>query len=273
MLRATLDLHPEIIMHGEVMGPNAVRGVNRKCLSEYRFCSKTGFQSKMFALRKKNTIGFIDQVLFRVPPDKKAVGFKLLVDHALSLEFADASQWLAAGPDIKIIWLERRNHLARYSSTLLAKRGRVLLPYTSVTSDGASAANNDQPTSGGEKNSVRSRSWLSYLGGQFLPAGKQFDVPGCVNVDVDEFMQETRNLTAAWSRLRDLYAHCDSMVVCYEDLVLEPEQNLSAIYDFLGVSLDGPLEFVTKKINPADLYASILNLHLISHHPEISRYL
>ena len=125
MIRTTLAGHPQIHMHGEVMGPRHVQTALRAYLpEEIKALSPEEFGRTMLLERSRDTRQFIQETLFVAGGNKKAVGFKLILDQVFSLLFADAFLWLAEQKDLKIIWLERRNHLARYASWLLLQEGQ-----------------------------------------------------------------------------------------------------------------------------------------------------
>ena len=128
MIRTTLAGHPQVHMHGEVMDQELVRSALKAYLPKaIKALSPEECARTMLLERSRDTKQFIQETIFVAGGKKKAVGFKLLLDQALSMHFADAFLWLADQKEVKIIWLERRNHLARYASRLLHKNGRVLV--------------------------------------------------------------------------------------------------------------------------------------------------
>ena len=96
MIGATLAGHPQVHMHGEVMGTKRVNTARRPYLPEaIKALSREEFARTMLLERSRDTRQFIQETLFVVGGKKKAVGFKLLLDQAFSMDFADASLWLA----------------------------------------------------------------------------------------------------------------------------------------------------------------------------------
>jgi hypothetical protein len=238
MIRTTLAGHPQIHMHGEVMGPRHVQTALRAYLPKaIKALSPEEFERTMLRERSRDTRQFIQETIFAAGGLKKAVGFKLILDQVFSMLFADAFLWLAEQKDLKIIWLERRNHLARYASRLLKReKGR------------------------GKKGSlVRTKDELpSQL---------------TTEVDPDEFLQDIRNQEAAMKIMRERFASHPSLEIVYEDIVNDPNAGYKSIFSFLNV--DDAVEplIETRKVNSTDLSKVISNLESIRSHAAISPFL
>ena len=235
MIRTTLAEHPEVHMHGEVMGDRRVRNVVRAYLPEtIKALSPEEFARTMLLERSRNTRRFIQETIFVAGGKKKAVGFKLILDQAFSLLFADAFLWLADQKDLKIIWLERRNHLARYASRLLRK----------------------------------------LKGGRSLVWAKD-ELPAQLTTEVDpnEFQQDIRNQEAAMKIMRERFDDHPCLEIVYEDVVKDPNAGYKSIFSFLNVDDSVEPCIVTRKVNSPDLSKVISNLASIRSHAAISPFL
>jgi len=239
MIRTTLAGHPQVHMHGEVMGRKRVRTVLRAYLPEaIKALSSEEIARTMLLERTRDTRRFIQETIFAAGGKKKAVGFKLLLDQAFSMDFADACLWLADQKDLKLIWLERRNHLARYASRLLLKLGK-------------------------ERGEGRSLVWAK----DELPAQLTTEV------DPDEFQQDIRNQEAAMTIMRERFEGHPCLEIVYEDLVKDPHAGYKNMFSFLNV--DDAVEpcIATRKVNSTDLSKIISNLASIRSHAAISPFL
>jgi LPS sulfotransferase NodH len=226
MIRATMAEHPQILMHGEVMGQNQVRSVMKAYLQEpIKTLGQEEFLNAMMLARRRDTRKFIADTLFKLGGKKRAVGFKLILDQAFSMHFSDAYLWLAEQNDIKIIWLIRKNHLACYASRLLVPKGRILV-----------SAKDELPT-------------------QLT-----------TEVDPDEFQQYIRNQEAAMKIMRERFIDHQSLDIVYEDIVKDPRAGYKKIFSFLGVDDDVEPHVATKKVNSTNLNEVISNLEVIRNH-------
>jgi LPS sulfotransferase NodH len=233
MLREILARHPQVHMHGEVMGDKQVRRMLRGYLPKaIKALSPEVFARTMLLERSRDTRQFFHERIFVADRKKKAVGFKLILDQAFSLHFADAFLWLADQKDLKIIWLERRNHLARYASTLLHKKGRVLV-------------------------------WAK----DELPAQLTTEV------DPDKFRQDIRNQKAAIKILRERFDGHPCLEIFYEDFVKDPHAGYKSILSFLNVDDAVQPCIATRKVNSTNLSEVISNLESIRSHTVISPFL
>jgi len=233
MIRATLAGHPQVHMHGEVMGQRRVQTMLRGYLPKaIKALSPEEFERTMLFERSRDMRQFIQETIFVAGEKKKAVGFKLILDQAFSMHFADAFLWLAGQKDLKIIWLERRNHLARYASSLLHKKGRVLV-------------------------------WAK----DELPAQLTTEV------DPDEFQQDIRNQEAAMKIMRERFDGHPCLEIVYEDVVKDPNAGYKNIFSFLNVDDAVQPCIATRKVNSTDLSKVISNLASIRSHAAISPFL
>lgn len=238
MIGATLAGHPQVHMHGEVMGRKHVRTARRSYLPEaIKALSREEFARTMLLERSRDTRQFIQETLFVAGGKKKAVGFKLLLDQAFSMDFADAFLWLAEQKEVKIIWLERRNHLARYASRLVKR------------------------TKGGGK------------GRSLVRAKGELPAQLTTEVDPDKFQQDIRNQEAAMKIMRERFDGHPCLEIAYEDVVRDPNAGYKSIFSFLNV--DDAVEpcIVTRKVNSTDLSKVISNLASIRSHAAISPFL
>jgi hypothetical protein len=239
MIGATLAGHPQVHMHGEVMGPRHVQTARRAYLPEaVKALSPEEFSRTMLLERSRNTRRFIQETLFVAGGKKKAVGFKLLLDQALSMHFADAFLWLAEQKEVRIIWLERRNHLARYAS-------RLLLKFKEGRGEG------------------RCTVWAK----DELPAQLTTEV------DPDEFQQDICNQEAAMKIIRERFDGHPCLDIVYEDIAKDPNAGYKNIFSFLNVDDAVQPCIATRKVNSADLSKVISNLAAIRSHAAISPFL
>ena len=239
MIRETLARHPQVHMHGEVMGQKLVRKTLRAYLPEaIKALSPEEFARAMLLERSRDTRQFIQETIFVAGGNKKAVGFKLILDQAFSIHFADAFLWLADQTDIKIIWLDRRNHLARYAS-------RLLLMLEEGRGEG------------------RNLVWAK----DELPAQLTTEV------DPDEFQQGIRNEEAAMKIMRERFDGHPCLEIVYEDIVEDPQAGYKSIFSFLNVDDAVQPCIATRKVNSTDLSKVISNLASIRGHAAISPFL
>ena len=233
MTKAVLAAHPQIHMHGEAMGRNAARSLQRTFLPvTVRYLGRDKFQAEMLLARARDTRNFIASYLFAAGNEKRAAGFKLLLEQAFSLGFSDALSWLSGQPDLRIVWLERRNHLARYVSSLLHSKNRK------------AAARNAQA----------------------VPETT-------TDVDPEQFQQAVKNLRATTAILRGFFVGHPSLDVAYEDLVRDPRAGYRGIFSFLDVDAGLEPSIETTKGTTADLQSIIANIGAIRDHAAIRPYL
>lgn len=112
----TLRKHPQIISFGEVLN---------KARPGFRIEGYDDFSLKLFALRNKYPIDFLERYIFPgYQEDIKAVGFKLFPHHIDHDRFRCVWHWLDQNRDVKIIFLTRQNLLATYTSLSIAREDK-----------------------------------------------------------------------------------------------------------------------------------------------------
>ena len=109
VLRNTLNAHPEVICHGEILDRNRILG-----LVHNPAVTLSGIE--LYQLRKECIKDFVYSQILVAPSAVKAVGFKALYYHFGEIQFAEAIQMLIECKDIKMIFLWRRNLVDRYLS-------------------------------------------------------------------------------------------------------------------------------------------------------------
>jgi len=102
-----LDDHPQICCHGELFGPDAVRGI-----SKYGHLQFGTTPSE----RRSGSIDFLNNAYKAKKAKVKAVGFKLLYQQAWNIESAELLDHLASDHNIRFLFLWRRNLVARFLS-------------------------------------------------------------------------------------------------------------------------------------------------------------
>jgi len=124
VLRETLNCHPDICSHGELLGRNRILGYSPKG----RIGAPLG--ANAFALRQRNLPEFLEQYAFAA--DTRVVGFKLLYYQVGEVQFGEAMETLRAMTNLQYIVLWRRNLVLRYASELMFGREKELLPMPHV---------------------------------------------------------------------------------------------------------------------------------------------
>ncbi|HTQ38891.1 MAG TPA: sulfotransferase [Pirellulales bacterium] len=117
MMVDTLAKHPQILSFGELFVPGRI---------DFEIEGYDPHSAKLLALRNARPLQFLEEFVFSsYSNDIKAVGFKLFPDQIDNFSFRCVWKWLKRNPDIKIIYLTRRNLLATYASLQIAKRSGV----------------------------------------------------------------------------------------------------------------------------------------------------
>jgi len=107
LLREMLNRHPEVCCHGEVYGIHRVLGYSANAAHALD-------PEVALTQRRRDPARFLtDHVLASARP---AVGFKLLYNQMLHLEFMPALQRLIEMPTLRVVHLWRRDLLARHVS-------------------------------------------------------------------------------------------------------------------------------------------------------------
>ena len=113
VLRTTLNAHPEIVCHGEVLGRNRILGLVRG--------KETPTGEALYRLRGESVLEYLEAEIFKAPPGISAVGFKALYYHFGELQFAEAVDSLISGTDIKTVFLWRNDLVKRALSEIQHK--------------------------------------------------------------------------------------------------------------------------------------------------------
>jgi hypothetical protein len=114
MLMHSLNSHPEIICHGEVMAPE-----NRADLVGLNFHIESPLRDKLTQLREQDPISFLDNFVLH-PGSYGAVGLKFKYEELSLPSYKAVLDYLISRKDILIIHLTRKNLLKRYLSQAIA---------------------------------------------------------------------------------------------------------------------------------------------------------
>jgi LPS sulfotransferase NodH len=121
LLVKTLNTIDGVCCHGELLGPDNVRGYEDGFDLVSASKSEREARSQRLRLeRNSDPVGFIDRALTR---DSRASGFKALYSAFLSAQWRDVIAFLQAIPDIRFIHLTRKNTLRRYISEQILLAG------------------------------------------------------------------------------------------------------------------------------------------------------
>lgn len=205
MLVHLLRSHPNIVCHGEVFALNALGHIHGKYAQMRRQDPKA--ETELLALAQKDPKSFLTEVVFD-PQDHKAVGFKYKTDEAFNRKLSHIRDLIAADPDVKIIYLVRRNILDQYIShhVVLKKTGITLLK-----------EQEDRP--------------------EIKPFA--INIRKCIKY-ANDVMSRHHDIT-------EHYNNHKNITVFYEDLVAKNETTFDNLQDFLGVERTN-LSTPTKKI-------------------------
>lgn len=110
VLRTTLNGHPEIVCHGEVLGRNRILGLVRG--------PETPGGEALYKMREESVCGFLESQIFSPRPGVSASGFKALYYHFGELQFAEAIDELASSVDMKVVFLWRTDLVKRALSEI-----------------------------------------------------------------------------------------------------------------------------------------------------------
>jgi hypothetical protein len=188
MLVQRCESHPQIRCYGEVLG---VRQIG------WQTPVRSQASRRALNVREKDVVRFLrHHVWHRYRRGIRAVGFKLLYAH-LTHWYGALQPLIAASPDLKFVWLERRNSLEIYLSHLNARKTRVF------------AVHESEP----------------------LPR----TVP--VTIDPDHFRKTMHVLDATRDAMARSLRDSQVLKLCYEDLVAQAHRCNGAICEFLGVAV------------------------------------
>ena len=107
LVRTMLNRHPEICCHGEVYGMKRVLGQSKHALNPLD-------PELALKLRQRDPVKFLHAQVFT--SQRPTVGFKLLYSQILQMDFSPVLQQLIEMPDLRVVFLWRRDLIARYVS-------------------------------------------------------------------------------------------------------------------------------------------------------------
>jgi len=110
VLRTTLNGHPEIVCHGEVLGRNRILGLVRR--------PETPSGEALYRMRGESVLEFLEAEIYAAPAGTGAAGFKALYYQFGELQFAQAIDYLVSNADIRIIFLWRNDLVKRALSEI-----------------------------------------------------------------------------------------------------------------------------------------------------------
>ena len=211
LLVRTLRTHPRLRVHGEVYGQPMV-GLDAPlaaldapalaALEALRFSDPAAALARFFA-----------------PHGAEAAGFKLKYEELVQPAWAPVLARLQADRALHVVFLDRRDLLARYVSH------QIVLRQTGIT---------------------------------LVPAGQPVPAIAPFAVDVDDLRRdiaETRRRTAHFAQV---FAAQPSLRIAYEDLAADPQATCDRIARFLGVA-PAPVRVATEKIVRQPPQALLLN--------------
>src|SRR6056297_298706 len=168
VLRTTLNSHPEIVCHGEVLGRNRILGFVRGP------DSLAG--EDLYRKRGESVIEFLQSEIYESPAGARASGFKALYYHFGELQFAEAIDHLVSSVDIKVVFLWRNDLVKRALSEI---QHRMM------------AAANEKPRAASEaqveqdcRNQLTCVSWLQKL----------FSRHDCIRVSYEELVADQKRI-------------------------------------------------------------------------------
>ncbi len=216
MLVHLLRSHPEIWCNGEIFLNGGKVGA---LIGTYR--QKSLKDERIWPLlekEQKNVEKFIYKYAFD-NQGKKVAGFKFKHDEFYLKKFSSVKKVILDDPDIKILYLSRKNLLERYFSWYMVNH------ITNIT---------------------------------LVREGDDCPVTKPVRLDPKECEADFKKVFD-WEQAtrRDLAGH-RLLDIVYEDLVINPEDNYRKICEFLGVSYR-PMSTPTKKIVEKDVSQLIGN--------------
>ncbi len=121
LLVKTLNSLDGVCCHGELLGPENVRGYEDGFdLVKASKSDREARSQRLRLQRNSDPVGFIDRTL---TTDHAATGFKALYSAFLSPQWRDVITFLQSTPDIRFIHLTRKNALRRYISEQILLEG------------------------------------------------------------------------------------------------------------------------------------------------------
>jgi len=105
VLRMTLNSHPEITCHGEVLGRNRIMGFVRRPAAPS--------VEALYGMRSEGAKDFLDNEVYAAGTASRVVGFKALYYHFGELKFAEAIDHLISEIDIRVVFLWRNDLVKR----------------------------------------------------------------------------------------------------------------------------------------------------------------
>lgn len=190
MLRTMLNSHPQIVCHGEVFTPGRIAGYANANLTADKMKAR-----ELHRLRRSDPVRFLEQFVFRSDANE-VVGAKLKYGVFESREFAGVATRVINDPDVLVIHLTRRNHLARIVSGLRVKATKM----------------------------------------HRVKLGQDLPVLPLVSLTFDDMVRDITNTRKAERRFRTLFSGHPVLEVAYEDVHQPENECLADLQNFLGVA-------------------------------------
>jgi len=187
MVRRTLMTHPQVSCRAEVLDS---RPDFRELTKEWDVTTEA-----LLALRARDPIGFLDRYVFSSRDAVEVVGCKLFYFHADVADPGEPWRWLNDQADLRVIHLQRRNHLRR----LLSHRTAF------ATGEWMRMRDTAAPT-----------------------------VP-MVEITLEDFLADMRDVEATRDRAVARLARREMMQISYEDLTADFAGSMGRVQEFLGV--------------------------------------
>ena len=115
VLRMTLNRHPRVRCHGEILAPNRVLGLVPDAAT-----GMPADRELLAKIRDRDPCGFIDRVL---EVDADAAGFKAIYNQLVQLHAATVLESLVSDTALRVVMLWRRNLCKRFLSEVRHSSG------------------------------------------------------------------------------------------------------------------------------------------------------
>jgi LPS sulfotransferase NodH len=218
LLVRTLNSLDDVLCHGELLGPDKVRGYEDGFdLVAASPDERKGREQRLLLEREQSPLGFIKHALAGA---HAATGLKVIYSQFLTPSWSDVVEYLLTTPDTRFIHLTRLNMLRRYVSEKTAQAGG--------------------PIHSG--------------------AGGRSEVPMKIQVDIDAFLQRSKELEAQASHLASLLSGRQVLEITYEELAADTPATIERIGQFLELTITrANVEPALEKVGAADLSNAVSN--------------
>lgn len=233
LLVKTLNSIDGVRCHGELLGPNKVRGFEDGVDLEHTSAEeRRAREERLLKRRSANPLAFLYEAMSLQTSSEKAgaAGFKMIYSTLSLPQWQAEIEALLADPDMWFIHLARRNNLRRYISEQIA--------------------NNGGPIHSG--------------------AGGRADEPAQITVDIDAFLANNTQVEAEHAAIAARLPPERTLDVTYEGLATDTSATLHRVCAFLNVDSTGSeIKPALEKVGAKDLSESVSNYQALLDHPLI----